>query len=190
MSKKYPQSQPVDSEGQPIPQKYDPSDFIVAPSDSKGVSYRLYCRVAPDLERAVEEVLASNRFPFRTLQDILRWCIREGVRKLDQMEPVTTVSKRVDIISKILNEEAHHAEFMHMFQRLQDVTQRCLADQSPGEAARIIALTKHQLESMPDGHWKDRYLSELEKQFGNFLNKAGVSLKKVVVKVEADPDGD
>src|SRR6185436_18336648 len=78
---------PVDSDGQPLQQKYDPSDFIVAPSDSKGISYRLYVRVAPDLERAVMEVLSSNRFPFRTEQDILRRCIREGVRALEQMEP-------------------------------------------------------------------------------------------------------
>jgi len=169
---------PVDSDGQPLQQKYDPSDFIVAPSDSKGISYRLYVRVAPDLERAVMEVLSSNRFPFRTEQDILRRCIREGVRALEQMEPVGSVSKRVDVISKILNEEAHHTEFLHTFQRLEEVVQRYLANQAPGEASRVVAMTKHQIEMMPEGHWRDRYLEELVKRFPNYLNKAGVSLKQ------------
>lgn len=149
----------------PEPCGYDPGDFLVAPSDTRGVSYRLVFRVCPDMEKAVDQILASHRFPFTTRGDVLRWCLREGVRKLDQMEAVTSVTRRVDLLSTILNEENAHAEFMAIFEHLEETIQHYLADQAPDQAIRVVALAKHQFESMPEGHWRSRYLQELAKRF-------------------------
>jgi hypothetical protein len=167
---------PLDNDGQPIPKKYDPGDFIVAPSDTRGVSYRMTFRVSPDMEKAIDQIVASNRFPFSTRGDVLRWCVREGVRLLDQMEPVTSVTKRIDTLSAILNEETAHAEFMHIFEHLSESVQRYLADQAPEQATRVIALAKHQFMMMPEGYWRERYLGELSKRFGHLMGGGGVSL--------------
>lgn len=171
---------PLDSNGDVIPKKYDPADFLIAPSDTRGVSYRVTCRVAPDMEKAMDQVVASNRFPFSTRGDVMRWCLREGIRILDQLEPVTSVTKRLDFLSNVLNEENAHAEFMHIFGHLEETVQRYLADQAPDQAIRVIALAKHHFESMPDGHWRDKYLRELVKRFGTISDTGkGVNLKAV-----------
>ena len=168
---------PVDDDGHPISLKYDPSDFIVAPSDGKGVSYRLTFRVPPDLEKGLDQILASNKFPFTTRGDILRYATHRTIRDLEQMEQgVASVSKRVDILTTLLNEEASHSEFMTVFNHLEESVSRYLADQAHDQATRIIAMTKYQFEGMPEGHWRDRYLSELQKRFGHLMGTVGVGL--------------
>ncbi len=171
--------QALDTDGHPIPTKYDAADFIVAPCDTRGVSYRSTFRVAPDMEKAVDQILASNRFPFTTRGDVLRWCVREGIRILDQLEPVTSVTSRIDMLSRVLSEETAHAEFMHIFDHLEESVQRYLGDQAHEQAIRIVALAKHQFEMMPEGHWRDKYLRELTKRFTHLTGtKAGVGIKQ------------
>ncbi len=160
---------PLDQDGHPIPQKYDPASFIVAPSDTRGVSYRLTFRVAPDMEKAVDQVVASNRFPFNTRGDILRWCIREGLKILEGLEPIPSVSKRLDMLSMVLSEENAHAEYMTIFDHLESSVEKYLADQAPEQAFRVLALAKHQFDQMPDGYWRSRYLKELANRFAHLL---------------------
>lgn len=169
--------QAVDNDGQPIEIKYAPEDFICAPADSRGVSYRLTFRVMPDIEKSIDQIVASNRFPFTTRGDVLRWCTREGLRALGNMEPVTSVTKRIDLVSSVLAEENAHAEFMHIFTAIEESINKYLADQAPEQAMRVLALAKHNFEMMPEGHWRSRYLVELTKRFGQLMGTKGVSLK-------------
>lgn len=167
---------PVDADGHPLPKTYDPHDFIVAPADTRGVSYRLTFRGPPDMEKAIDQIVSSHVFPFSTRGDVLRWCVREGIRILDTLEPVTSVTKRIDILTGILNEESAHAEFMHIFTHIQDSIDKYLADQAPEQALRVLTLAKHQFESMPEGWWRDKYLAEIEKRFGHLMAGKGVAL--------------
>jgi hypothetical protein len=177
MALKKPQA--IDNDGQPIEAKYAPEDFICAPADSRGVSYRLTFRVMPDIEKGIDQIVASNRFPFTTRGDVLRWAIREGLRALGNMEPVTSVTKRIDMVSAVLAEETAHAEFMHVFDSLQESINKYLADQAPDQAMRVLSLAKHHFEMMPEGHWRSRYLAELEKVFGHLMKGKGINLKNV-----------
>lgn len=166
------------ADGSVLVPKYDPADFIVAPADAKGVSYRMTFRCPPNMEKSIDMILSSNRFPFTTRGDLLRWAVQEGVKHLEAMEGLTAVSKQVDIITGILNEEASHSEFLQIFTQLDEAIHKYMADQAPEQASRVIALTKHKFESMPDGYWRDRYLLELDKRFGHLLkNQTGGTLK-------------
>lgn len=167
---------PMDADGQPIPKKYDPHDFIVAPADSRGISYRMTFRGPPDMEKAIDQVIASHLFPFSTRGDVLRWCVREGIRILDSLESVTSVTKRIDILTGILNEETAHAEFMHIFTHLQDSVDKYLADQAPEQAMRVLTLARHQFEGMPSGWWRTKYLGEMQKRFAHLMVGDGVAL--------------
>ena len=149
---------------------YDPSDFVVTPTDTKGVSYRFTFRGPPDFDTAIDQWISSGRFPFRTRGEVLRWCVRQGLRQLDQMEPgVVSVTQRVDILTRILNEESSHSDFLTVFKHLDESVQRYMSDQAPMQALRVIAMAKHQFEGMPEGHWRERYLGELDKRFGFML---------------------
>jgi hypothetical protein len=178
----YKKSLPVDQDGNPIAPKYDPSKFIIPPSDSKGVSVRIQARCPPDMQRGIDEVLVSRRFPFKSDGDVIRWCVRQGFKLLNEMEDVNTVGQRVDMLTQLLDEEKSHADFLHSFTRLQESVSRYLADQSPEQAVRVIAMAKHTFESMPDGYWKDKYLQRLKEQFGSIETKSGGVAMELVVK--------
>jgi len=165
-----PKPQPIDpDDGTPIVSKYKADDFICAPADAKGVSYRLTFRCIPDIEKGIDQIVASNRFPFSTRGDVIRWCIREGLRALNQMEPVISVQKRVDMVDSLMVEEAAHSSFMHIFDVLEENVSKYMADQAPKQALRVLAMARHNFESMPEGHWRERYLEELHKRFGQLL---------------------
>jgi hypothetical protein len=166
----YPKPAAINPEdGSVIAPKYNAEDFICAPADARGVSYRLTFRVMPDIEKSLDQLVASNRFPFSTRGDVLRWCVREGLRALNQMEPVTSVTKRIDLVDAVLAEDNAHAEFMHIFAAIEEGVNKYLADQAPKQAFRVLAMAKHNFEMMPEGHWRDRYLEELQKRFGPLM---------------------
>ena len=163
---------PLDGEGNPLPHQYDPADFLVAPSDARGISYRLSFRVAPDFARAIDQILSSNRFPVSSRGDVLRFCTREGIRIFETLEPVISVSKRIDMLSMILTEEKSHAEFISIFDQLQETINMYIADQAPEQAVRVVLLARHQFDMMPTGHWRDKYLHEIHKRYADLLASA------------------
>lgn len=161
----------VDEDGQPlvplipVAPKYDPSQFFVAPADAKGVSYRKTFRIPPDMEKGIEVLIASKRFPFQTDGEFLRWAVMRGFRELEAMEPVGSVGKQVEILSAWLTEETAFSEFTEAFQQLEHTVSRYMADSAPEQALRIVAVARFQIEQMPEGYWRDRYLEELHKRF-------------------------
>lgn len=60
--------------------KHDPSEFVIPGSDRSGRSVPIALPV-PLLNRAVEDVRKSANFPFETRDDIVLWCLYEGLRK-------------------------------------------------------------------------------------------------------------
>lgn len=132
------------------------------------------------MDKGIEQVLASNRFPFTTKGDVLRWAAHHALKALNQMEEgVTSVTKRVDLLTSILNEESAHSEFMAVFDHLEVGVGKYLSDNAPQQALRVLAMAKHQFESMPAGHWRDRYLLELTKRFSHVagLDQSQTGLK-------------
>src|SRR5678815_3573168 len=57
-------------------------EYLIAAADSKGHSQRLYCRVPPMVGRLVQQVYESRRFPFRTMGDLVRWCVVNNCKRL------------------------------------------------------------------------------------------------------------
>jgi len=160
---------------------YDPSDFLISPSDARGVSYHLSFRCMPDMVRAIDQILQSKTFPLGTRGDLLRFALREGLRILDRLEPVSSVMKRVDIVNGMMAEENAHMDFMAVFVHLDETVRKYMADSAPEQAVRTITVVKHQFESMPEGYWRDRYLAELQNRYGKALALApkGITLSLV-----------
>lgn len=145
--------------------KYDPADFIIPAQDAKGHSERVYASIQPGDSRALDVIKDSRRFPFRTKGDIIRWSIREGIRKLEHMEDVPSVSAQVDMIAALMREEQFHSEFEHTFEQMGQVINRHMANAAYGEVRRVIAQVRMMIDRMPEGYWKDRYLGRLDDQF-------------------------
>lgn len=169
----------------PRHQKYDPADFIIPATDAKGHSERAQCRVMPAEDRALDVILASKKFPFRSKGDIMRWSIYQGIRRLERMEDVPSVTHQVDAIVLVLRDEQFNHDFMATFEALGAVIQKHLANGAQGEARRLVTLVKDKIQKMPEGHWRDKYLGTLEERYGHIEgtaangSKRGASLRAV-----------
>lgn len=152
-------------------------DFVVPGQDSKGHSHRVQCRVMPAHYRALSMIYTSKKFPFRTMGDVVRWCIDKGIRELGTIvktEKIESVISQADTIKDILAEEAYQHEFMATFDSLAKTVSLHTASQAVGEARRVVAIIRQRIEKMPEGYWRTRHLDEMKRQFGHLLDSGSV----------------
>jgi hypothetical protein len=155
----------------------DDRDYYVPAQDAKGHSDRIWARVTPAHIRELHVILQSRKFPFRTVSDIVRWCVDRGIRELATREGRPSVLRQVDAVMEVLREDYYCESFTNLFEALSRSVNRHLANGAHGEARRVVAMTREHLAAMPDGYWRRRYLDELDRQFGHLLTGEGVKLE-------------
>lgn len=150
--------------------KYAPDSFIVPGQDQNGNSIRAWCRVVPLLDRAMDILFSSRKFPFKSKGDLIRWCIKTGVDRLHEMEPITgSVTMQVEAIMAALRDEMHNFEFLTVFQTMTSSVGMCVQAQAIGEARRQVTIVQTHIDKMEPGYWRDRYNRELKDKFGYLL---------------------
>jgi hypothetical protein len=163
---------PVLPEGQPgawtLPK--DEREYIIPAQDAKGHNVRLYCRAMPSVGRLVADVHASKKYPFRTMGDIIRWCVVNGAKRLAAGKGVPSVIAQVDAMIAVLQEDEFQLQFMEFFNLQRRVVDHYLEAKAAGEARRVVARSRAQIEAMEDGYWKTRYKEELLHRFGKLLD--------------------
>jgi hypothetical protein len=130
------------------------------------------------VDRQVEVVLRTKRFPFRTKDDIMRWCVVRGLKILESMEPdCRGFMQQADAINDMLRDEMYMQEFMGMFDTLGKVIAQHASMGAQGEATRLVAQVKHRLEMIEgEPYWKKKCLDTLRERFGHYLNQKPVGL--------------
>jgi hypothetical protein len=162
----------------------DDSYFFVAASDKKGGKARLQCTIQPLYSRAVEEIVRSGNYgTMRTHGDFFRWAVARAVEHLQNLVPdprVKTVLHQAWVIDEImLNERMQQAvgDFIEQLDR-----QMQTLKSSPGGTAQSRQLSntiKGHIDQMPDGFWKQLYLSRWQDACGHLFDSKrndGVSL--------------
>lgn len=165
--------------------KYRPEDFIIPGQDQNGNSMRLWCRVVPMLDRAIDVIYGSRKFPFKAKGDLIRWCIKVGVDRLEEMEPVHgSVMSQVEAMMGILRDEELNHSFLTLFHTMTATVGMHVSAQATGEARRVVAVMKSQILKMEDGYWRQRYLRELDEKFGYLMNGEGAGMRDFVNMID------
>lgn len=150
-------------------------DFILPAQDAKGHHARLYCRVIPAVARMVSDVHASRKYPFRTVGDLVRWCIVTGTKRLAAGAGINSVIAHADAMIAVFQDEEFQLQFLEFFHYMQKITNSYVEMGAPGEARRVAALARAQIEAMPDGYWKEKYREELLRRYRSLLDAPGVT---------------
>lgn len=154
----------------PVP-KFDLADFHVGPSDTKGANERIWIRCPPQLFRQIRVIVGSKKFPFRTVGDFARVAFFRLSKELMQYEEgLPNYIAQIDAIRELVFQEEMSADFLAIFDSLNRVCQNFLQQNAAGQARKMVALTKHRIDGMPDGFWKEKYQSELSQRFGYLLD--------------------
>jgi len=150
--------------------KYDPADFIVPPQLGKdGKSGRIQCYLQSGHERALNILARSGVFPFEERNDVVRWCIKAGLEKLSDMEPIliNSVMRRTNLMIAMAQEEIERMKFFEAFDKLRTAVSGHMGRNDRAMARDLVKRYRDQIEKMPDEperelRWKIKYLDELD----------------------------
>lgn len=152
--------------------KYKEEDFVIPASDTKGHAERIYFRIQPGEMRNLKSILASKKFPFRTLGDMGRLGTHMLIEMLLKMEKIASVSGQVDAVIRIVRDEEYHQEFVQTFEEISKTVNRYVSGGETRRARKVLAEIRGTIQDMPDGYWKGKYEKEIENKYGHLLNKS------------------
>lgn len=147
--------------------------YLIPGQDTKGHAHRIYCRVMPAHYRALCALERSKGFGFRTVGDVVRWCVDYGVRELSHRANVPQTRSalaQVDAIREILLDEQYYLEFPQTFELMTTVINKHLSAGAETEAVRLIAMVRHQIEQMSEEFWREKFMAELMRHYGTYLD--------------------
>lgn len=147
--------------------------YLIPGQDTKGHAHRIYCRVMPAHFRALKAIESSKQFGFRTVGDIMRWCVDFGVRELVARSKVPVAKSalaQVDAIREVLLDEQYYLEFPTLFEQMTTTINRHLSAGAETEAVRLIAIVRHQIEQMAEPYWREKFMAELMRHYASYID--------------------
>jgi hypothetical protein len=157
--------------------KYDPADFNVPPELEKGKSARIQAYIQSGHDRALSIVARSGVFPFEKESDVIRWCIKLGLERIDSLEPllINSVMKRTNIMIELLREEINRQKFLETMDLIRSAVMAHLGRNEEDMARDLVGRCFKQISAMPDEperelRWKLKYLEQLERDFKPYIS--------------------
>lgn len=156
--------------------KFDPAEFNVPPSLTKGTSQRLQFYIQSAHARALDVIAHSGHFPWGKDTDVARWCVQHGLQYVDKIDPgvITSVMRQANIINAINDEETRNLKFIENFDKTQT---NVLTLKGIGEtemAQDLVMRVWREILQMPDepereARWKKKYQDKFESLFRDLI---------------------
>jgi len=151
---------------------YDPDSFIIPSRDTKGHNERMQFYAQPGHINQVAAIVASRKFPFRTRGGLMRWCLDQGLKRLEQIDAsIPSVTSQVDAIIDVMRTEEFRKDLARVIDMLATQINELLAKGDDDEARRRILKIKRLIGQMPKGYWRTRHVNEIDGRFGYLLDK-------------------
>jgi hypothetical protein len=111
-------------------------------------------------------------FPFEEKNDVVRYCIKFGLERLERIEPVliNSVMRRTNLMIAMAQEEIEKMKFDEAFDKLRAVVAGHMGRNDLASARDLVKYYRDQIQKMPEepereARWKMRYLNELDNGF-------------------------
>ena len=150
--------------------RHDPSEFVFPGYDLDGRSVRISVRVSLSLNQAIEGVIESRKFPFEIRNDLVLWCLYEGIRKLESMEACVSVMPMLEITVMLARMDFDLKRFQEFFAKLDAAILRlCNSGYQTQTARRVIKAIEELVLCMPSSRDRNWFLQELRRRWGHLL---------------------
>jgi hypothetical protein len=147
--------------------------YMIAGTDARGHNERKNLRLQPVYLRQAEVVLGAKKFPFRSIDDVFRYCIHVGLQELLMTEEeIPSVMAHAVAINEMLRHEEMNKSFGAVFSRLNETMAAYSGDSGVNEQRRLVIRIWREIEQMPEGYWKDRYRKQLMETYGHLIDGA------------------
>jgi hypothetical protein len=150
--------------------RHNPSEFIFPSYDLDGGSVRICVRVSLSLDQAIEGVVESRKFPFGIRNDLVLWCLYEGLRKLESMEACVSVMPMLEITLMLARMDFDLKRFQEFFAKLDGAILRlCNSGYQTHSARRVVKAIEELVLCMPSSRDRNWFLQELRRRWGDLL---------------------
>ncbi len=61
-------------------------------------------------------------------------------------------------------------EFPQLFETMTAIVNKHLSAGAEKEAVRVIAIVRHQIEQMSEPYWREKFMAELMRHYGNYID--------------------
>jgi hypothetical protein len=145
-------------------------DYIVPAKDTRGVSYRNIFRSTPELTKICADVVASRKYPFRQLGDLYRYCVYTLALELAAQAGIKSVVAQAEMIGEILRDDLYNLQFDEIFRSMKLNVDRHMERGNEQNARALVVKVHDAIKTMPEGHWREHYETELLQRYGRLLD--------------------
>lgn len=177
---------------------FDPAEFIIPANDGKGQSSMVQFRSAHQYQRAMQQVIASQKFPYATVSDLVRHAM---VRHLDWLTEIVDLPQTRQLVAmmhvvnrRLLHNKMDREVHDYIDEFREDI--RSLIETGPegvSEARKRVAQTLADIQRADAGFYRDRFLARIQSEFGYLLepgdkSKVGATRARSNKRVSADEE--
>lgn len=152
-------------------------DMIIPASDNNNDKSTIFCNITPALNRQIDRLLTSNRYPFRSKGDLIRWCVKTGVDRLAASVPeVGDLNIQTNATIRLLQEREYSRVMAAIIQSMSMEVSLSTKEGDLVEARRVVLEIRDTLSKISDKRWRNRYMREIDAKFADLLSLPGASL--------------
>lgn len=153
----------------PIP-KLDTEEFIVPGYDPTGRTVRIYLQTPPALNQALDEIMKSGKFPFKSKDDAFRWCVLRGIKVLRSMGAYISILPILEMTVLLGSTQLKLKMFEEFFDKLDGAILELLTSGFQEQRARkLVKAIEELILCMPSSSDRGLYLGELRRRWGHLL---------------------
>jgi len=169
----------------------DIDTFIHAAADDRGIKARLSFSVPPYMERLIQIILRSGRFPYLRDSDFIRHAVYRhihfcvGLRHSIPRHIVPTL----DAMTEICRDDEIRHRMQECFEKIETRVRYLQSRAEYGEMIRLINLVKTRLNELPPSQWQRKFQKEFESKYNRHLDGSGVDIQRAITG-ESPSDAD
>jgi hypothetical protein len=145
--------------------------FVIPARDDKGIGVPITLHIPPYLERQIEIIVASRRFPYLKVADFARHAFTRhcgwltGLRLSFPKHMHSTMSTVFDAFRDAEFESQAELCFGHMDR----LVSTHIARGERVEAIRLYIRIRTRIQESGDSTWRDRFLREMDKKYSHLM---------------------
>ena len=169
----------------------DAGDFLISASDADGQSVRLDARIQPKYLHQVDHIIQSRNWPYSTRADLVRHAVHRHLLWMEEEfgeEGLPSVVAQLEVINTTLAEEQQNMRLISSLRDLKQLVDTHAANGDVGAARSLVSRTEHSAHRMPEGFFRDKYLSKSKEMFGYLWSTDMEQRQQAVPMVPVDED--
>jgi hypothetical protein len=145
-------------------------EYRVPSSNPQGISVRAQCRITPELDRVLDEIIALRRWPLRLKGDLIRWGIESAARELLSEEGCPSVLMQAELIRVLMINTQDAILFEENFRKMQENIQYFLDRGEAHRARKLLWQTWQLIDGMPAANdFKGQYAQAFLQRYGGIM---------------------